>query len=149
MKVIEKGKLFGIPYNKVTISDLINFDKRGLNGLIGILTIFYLLLFVAALYNFFIHGHHAYNVTREHPWGILIATYAFFVISSIGMFLVATLSIIFDHEAYKPVSTRALVGAIALISAGFSVVIFEVGHPFRMILYQVVSPGFTVQYGGM
>ena len=80
---------------------------------------FYLMVFIAAalvlasagtgLVAMF-KGHEAYyNVYREVPWGVLIATYVFFVVSSTGLCLIA----------------------------------FEIKLPWRMAIWNVISPNLT------
>ena len=62
---------------------------------------FYLMVFIAAAVVLasagtglmaMIKGHEAYyNVYREVPWGVLIATYVFFVVSSTGLCLISSI----------------------------------------------------------
>jgi molybdopterin-containing oxidoreductase family membrane subunit len=61
------------------------------------------LLIVAAV-AFGVHsmivGHdHTYGVTREIPWGILIATYVFFVVTSTGLCLVSSIGHVFGVQS--------------------------------------------------
>jgi len=89
------------------------------------------------------HGHHAYNVTREHPWGLLIGVYIFFVVSSTGLCIVGSLGDVFGFKDYEMISKRAIFGSIVTIMAGFAVIAFEIGHPVTMLIYNVLSPGLT------
>ena len=92
----------------------------------------------------FLQGYHqAYNVTREVPWGILIATYVFFVVTSTGLCLVSSIGHVFNIEAYKPIAKRSVFMAITTIIAGFLVIAFEIENPWRMAVYNVISPNLS------
>ncbi len=130
-----------IPYNKVSIKDILSFEKTPRNMLMAALTVLFLALFVLGVGNYLIHGHHAYGVTREHPWGLLIAVYIFFVVSSTGLCIVGSLGDVFGFKDYMMISKRAIFGSIVTILSGFAVIAFEIGHPIRMMIYNVLTPG--------
>ncbi len=100
-------------------------------------------LFLIGVGIYLVHGHHAYGVTRQHPWGLLIAVYIFFVVSSTGLCIVGSFGDVFGFKDYMSVSKRAIFGSIVTILAGFAVIAFEIGHPVRMMIYNVLSPGLT------
>jgi len=100
-------------------------------------------LFFIGVIIYLIHGHHAYGVTREHPWGLLIAMYIFFVVSSTGLCIVGSFGDVFGFKDYMAVSKRAIFGSIITILSGFAVIAFEIGHPITMMIYNVLSPGLT------
>ncbi|WP_300362477.1 NrfD/PsrC family molybdoenzyme membrane anchor subunit [Hydrogenimonas sp.] len=100
-------------------------------------------LFMIGVLIYLIHGHHAYAVTREHPWGLLIAMYIFFVVSSTGLCIVGSFGDVFGFKDYMAVSKRAIFGSIITILSGFAVIAFEIGHPITMMIYNVLSPGLT------
>ncbi|WP_294955434.1 NrfD/PsrC family molybdoenzyme membrane anchor subunit [Sulfurovum sp.] len=89
--------------------------------------------------NFLEHGHHAYNTTREHPWGFLVSAYEFFVALSMGTIAIATSAIFFDIKALKPLVKRMLVFGLLALIAGFAVFLFEIGHPITMVIYTALS----------
>ena len=132
-----------IPYNKIGIKDILSFEKSGRNLLVAIMIVTFLAMFVVGVATYLNHGHHAYNVTREHPWGLLIAVYIFFVVSSTGLCIVGSLGDVFGFKDYMLISKRAIFGSIVTILAGFAVIAFEIGHPVRMMIYNVLSPGLT------
>jgi len=132
-----------IPYNKVSIKDLLAFEKTPRNMLLAVLTIAFIAMFVVGVAIYLQHGHHAYGVTREHPWGLLIAVYIFFVVSSTGLCIVGSLGDVFGFKDYMMISKRAIFGSIVTILAGFAVIAFEIGHPVTMLIYNVLTPGFT------
>ncbi len=145
MSIIEKSKEFisTIPVNKIGIKDLLDFEKTPRNMLIAAATILFLALFVIGVAIYLQHGHHAYNVTREHPWGLLIAVYIFFVVSSTGLCIIGSLGDVFGFKDYELISKRAIFGSIVTILAGFAVIAFEIGHPITMLIYNILSPGLT------
>jgi molybdopterin-containing oxidoreductase family membrane subunit len=138
-----KEFITSIPVNKVGLKDLLGFEKSPRNLLIALITIVFIALFFIGVANYLTHGHHAYNVTREHPWGLLIAVYIFFVVSSTGMCIVGSLGDVFGFKNFEPIAKRAIFTSIVTILAGFAVIGFEIGHPVTMMIYNVLSPGLT------
>jgi molybdopterin-containing oxidoreductase family membrane subunit len=126
-----------------SVKSLLGFEKNFVNILMLITTAAFLAMFVIGVVEYLMHGHHAYNVTREHPWGLLIAAYVFFVVSSTGLCIVGSLGDVFGFKDYMMISKRAIFGSIVTILAGFAVIAFEIGHPVTMMIYNVVSPGLT------
>ncbi|MGB4598956.1 MAG: NrfD/PsrC family molybdoenzyme membrane anchor subunit [Trichlorobacter sp.] len=89
-------------------------------------------------------GHeHYYNVTREIPWGILISTYVFFVVTSTGLCLVSSIGHVFGVQDFMPIAKRSVFLSIATILSGFFVIAFEIKIPWRMAIYNVISPNLT------
>ena len=140
---VEKAKAFlaTIPYNKISFKDILNYEKTPVNNLIALLTVLFLAFFVIGVGNYLIHGHEAYGVSREHPWGLLIAVYIFFVVSSTGLCIVGSLGDVFGFKDYEMISKRAIFGSIVTILSGFAVIAFEIGHPIRMMIWNVLTPG--------
>lgn len=85
----------------------------------------------------------AYGATREVPWGILISTYVFFVVTSTGLCLVSAIGHVFGVKDFEPIAKRSVYLAVATIVAGFFVIFFEIESPFRMAIYNVISPNLT------
>ncbi|MHB1381974.1 MAG: NrfD/PsrC family molybdoenzyme membrane anchor subunit [Thermoleophilia bacterium] len=86
---------------------------------------------------------HAYGATREIPWGILISTYVFFVVTYTGLCLVSSIGHVFGVRDYGPIAKRSVFLAVATIISGFFVIFFEIENPFRMAVYNVISPNLT------
>jgi len=126
-----------------SIKSLFGFEKTAINMLLAVVILAFLAMFVVGVATYLMHGHHAYNVTREHPWGLLIAVYIFFVVSSTGMCIIGSLGDVFGFKDYMLISKRAIFGSIVTILAGFAVIAFEIGHPVTMLIYNVLSPGLT------
>jgi len=143
--MIAEAKEFirSIPVNKIGVKDLLDFERTPRNMLVAVITVGFLALFVVGLALFFMHGHHAYNVTKEHPWGLLLAVYIFFVVSSTGLCIIGSLGDVFGFKDYMLISKRAIFGSIVTILAGFAVISVEIGHPITMLIYNVLTPGLS------
>jgi len=126
-----------------SLKSILGFEKNPVNMLLAVVILAFLAMLVVGVATYLIHGHHAYNVTREHPWGLLIAVYIFFVVSSTGFCIVGSLGDVFGFKDYMMISKRAIFGSIVTILAGFTVIAFEIGHPVTMMIYNVLSPGLT------
>jgi molybdopterin-containing oxidoreductase family membrane subunit len=126
-----------------SLKSILRFEKTPVNMLVAVSVLAMLAMLVIGVATYLMHGHHAYNVTREHPWGLLIAVYIFFVVSSTGFCIVGSLGDVFGFKDYTMISKRAIFGSIVTIMAGFTVIAFEIGHPVTMMIYNVLSPGLT------
>lgn len=91
-------------------------------------------------YTLWVGHEHAYNVSREVPWGILISTYVFFVVSCSGLCLVSSLGHVFGVKQFESVSKRAILLAIITMLVGFATIAMEIPHPFRMVIWVILSP---------
>jgi Ni/Fe-hydrogenase subunit HybB-like protein len=132
-----------IPYKRVTAKELLSFEKTAPNMISAFFIVGLLGLLAAGTVLYLLHGHHAYNVSREHPWGLLIAIYVFFVVSSTGLCIVSSLGHVFGIKEFEVIGKRAIAGAIVTILSGFAVISLEIGHPIRMMIYNVLTPGLT------
>jgi len=81
-----------------------------------------------------------YGVTRQIPWGLLIAGYIFCVVTSTGLCLVSSIGHVFGYEPYMPIAKRAVFLSIIFMLGGFTIIFFDVENPFRMAIYNVISP---------
>jgi len=98
-------------------------------GLMALLTLAGVAAGVHALYA----GHeHTFGVSREVPWGILIAAYVFFVVTSTGLCIVSSIGHVFGFRQFAPIARRAVFLSIATIIAGFLVIAFEIENSWRM-----------------
>ncbi|MDD3342386.1 MAG: polysulfide reductase NrfD [Sulfurospirillaceae bacterium] len=129
--------------NSFSLKQLFSFEKTPLNLLMAFITIGLLAAFAAGAVMYLLHGHHAYNVTRQHPWGLLISMYVFFVVSSTGLCIISSIGHVFGIPEFQQIGKRAIAGAIITISSGFAVIGLEIGHPMTMVIYNVLTPGLT------
>ncbi|MFO7983325.1 MAG: NrfD/PsrC family molybdoenzyme membrane anchor subunit [Desulfuromonadales bacterium] len=143
----ERGTAAG---QKRTLNELeAEVSKRLLSGgpVYYIAVIVSALLVLAALgfgIHAFIVGHdHVYGVSREVPWGLLIVAYVFFVVTSTGLCLVSCIGHVFGVQSMMPIAKRSVFLSIATILAGFFVIAFEIKLPWRMAVYNVISPNLS------
>lgn len=132
-----------IPMKDISLKELFRFKKNLSNISMAILTIGLVAFFIAGSVLYFIDGHHAYNISREHPWGLIIAMYVFFVVSSTGLCIISSIGHVFGIKEFEIIGKRAIIGAIITISTGFIVIALEIGHPVTMIIYNILTPNFT------
>lgn len=128
--------------NNISIRNIFKFEKNFLNIVMTSITILLLVGFAIGFINYLINGHSSYNVSREHPWGILLSTYIFLVAITTGFCIVSSLGHVFGIKEFNFISKRAIIAAIIAILTGFMVIALELGHPFVMVYYNIVSPGF-------
>lgn len=89
-------------------------------------------------------GHQiAYGITREVPWGILTASFAFFAIASTGLCLIAAISHAYGVTPLRPLGSRAVYLAIVSTVTAFMLLAFSVESPLLLIYYNAVSPSLT------
>ncbi len=117
------------------------------NPLVKTLTGLFGLLLIAGvgvgLAGFFIGHEHIFNNTREVPWGLLISTYAFFAITSTGLCLLAAISHVFGGNKLAPLANRMVWISLITILSGFVVIGMEIESPWRMAIYNIISPNIT------
>ena len=113
----------------------------------NLLTGLFALLLVAGvgvgLYGFIVGHEHVYNNSREVPWGLLIATYAFFAITSTGLCLLAAISHVFGGNKIAPLANRMVWLSLVTLISGFVVIGMEIKNPWRMAIWNVISPNPT------
>ncbi len=89
-------------------------------------------------------GHeHTFGVTRDVPWGVLIAAYVFFVVTSTGLCIVSAVGHVFGFKDFNPIAKRAVFLSIATIVAGFLVIAFEIENSWRMPVGNVIGANPT------
>ena len=87
--------------------------------------------------------HHVYGVTREISWGLLISAYIFCVVTSTGLCIVSSIGHVFGGEAFMPIAKRAVFMSIMFMFGGFCIIFFDIENPFRMAIWNVISPNFV------
>jgi len=128
-------------------------EKWGYNGLAALKEAstaykmamgFFVLLFLAGLafglHGFFVGYRHVYGVTREIAWGLLISTYIFCVVTSTGLCIVSSFGHVFGNVAFMPIAKRAVFMSIVFLVGGFSIIFFDLENPFRLFIWNVLSP---------
>jgi Ni/Fe-hydrogenase subunit HybB-like protein len=81
----------------------------------------------------FLHGHAAFNTSSDMAWGSPIAFYLFFLLTSSGLSIIASLDTVFGTGVFYPLAKRCVWMSIVALIAGFSILALEIGRPFRML----------------
>jgi molybdopterin-containing oxidoreductase family membrane subunit len=109
-------------------------------GVMGTLTI---LGVVAGVHSLYVGHEHTFGVSREVPWGMLIAAYVFFVVTSTGLCIVSSIGHVFGFDNFVPIAKRAVFLSIVTIVAGFLVIAFEIENSWRMPIGNVIGANPT------
>lgn len=118
-------------------------STSGTKTLTAIFALMALVGISVGLYGFYAGHHTVYNNTREMPWGILISSYAFFAITSTGLCLLAAISHVFGGNKMAPLANRMVWLSLITIIAGFTIIGLELESPWRMAIYNIISPNPT------
>ncbi|MFN3407059.1 MAG: NrfD/PsrC family molybdoenzyme membrane anchor subunit, partial [Caldimicrobium sp.] len=132
-------------FSRIWLSSLFDF-LSGTKAFYYIIGICSLILLIAAMFgvNAMYTGYrHVYGVTREIPWGILISGYVFFVVTSTGLCIVSSIGHVFGVKSFIPIAKRSVYLSVVTILAGFMVIFFDVENPFRMAIWNLLSPNPT------
>lgn len=93
-------------------------------------------------------GHAALNTTSLGIyWGLPIVAYDFFLLTSTGLAMVASIALVFGARDFAVVAKRCVWLALAGLVGGVAVLALDLGHPLRAIYaipfnFQVASPLF-------
>ena len=96
-------------------------------------------------YYLFTQGHAAFNTGSDMAWGAPVSFYLFFLLTSSGLSIIASLDSVFGLNVFYPVAKRLVFFSIICLIAGFSILALEIGRPFRMLWalpfsFQIRSP---------
>jgi molybdopterin-containing oxidoreductase family membrane subunit len=124
---------------------LIHFRRRPSNQAIAMMILGAISFAIAApyvLWQLWAEGHAAFNTSSDIAWGAPIAFYLFFLLTSSGMSILASLDSVFGMQLFYPVAKRMVFLSICCLIAGFTILALEIGHPFRMLW----ALPFSLQY---
>jgi len=113
------------------------------NLTIGLLALLTLVGVGAGVHSLYAGHEHTFGVSRGVPWGILIASYVFFVVTSTGLCIVSSVGHVFGFENFNPIAKRAVFMSIGTIIAGFLVIAFEIENSWRMPVGNVIGANPT------
>lgn len=85
-------------------------------------------------------GHRVMGTTDEVPWGVLIATYVYFVASASGLCIVSSLGHVWGFKLFEPLAKKATFLAVVMLLVGFSIIASELESPFKLVVWAVLSP---------
>jgi len=97
----------------------------------------------AGVHSIWVGHEHTFGVSRGVPWGVLIAAYVFFVVTSTGLCIVSSVGHVFGFKNFNPIAKRAVFMSIATIVAGFLVIAFEIENSWRMPVGNVIGANPT------
>lgn len=113
------------------------------NITIGLLALLTVVGVGAGVHSLYVGHEHTFGVSRGVPWGILIAAYVFFVVTSTGLCIVSSVGHVFGFENFNPIAKRAVFMSIGTIIAGFLVIAFEIENSWRMPVGNVIGANPT------
>jgi molybdopterin-containing oxidoreductase family membrane subunit len=113
------------------------------NLTIGLLALLTVVGVGAGVHSLYVGHEHTFGVSRGVPWGILIAAYVFFVVTSTGLCIVSSVGHVFGFENFNPIAKRAVFMSIGTIIAGFLVIAFEIENSWRMPVGNVIGANPT------
>ena len=85
-------------------------------------------------------GKQVFATTPAFEWGLLIAAYVFFVVTTSGLCLVASLGRVFGIKQFLPLEKRHIVLALLFLLTGFGIIALDLHYPLRLIFGVVMSP---------
>jgi Ni/Fe-hydrogenase subunit HybB-like protein len=110
---------------------------------IGLMALLTVVGVAAGVHSIYVGHEHTFGVSRGVPWGILIAAYVFFVVTSTGLCIVSSVGHVFGFKNFNPIAKRAVFMSIGTIIAGFLVIAFEIENSWRMPVGNVIGANPT------
>jgi len=118
----------------------------GSKGFYILLILSGLIVLISAMFGvnaMYVGYSHVYGIYREIPWGILISGYVFFVVTSTGLCIISSIGHVFGVKSLLPIAKRSVYLSVVTLLAGFMVIFFDVENPFRMAIWNALSPNPT------
>lgn len=79
------------------------------------------------VYMTMLYGEAAHGTNIDVPWGILIAAYIFFVVSSTGLCLISSLGHVFGYKNFEMIAKRSVMLAMITLLIGFIMIGMDLG----------------------
>ncbi|MGC9109758.1 MAG: NrfD/PsrC family molybdoenzyme membrane anchor subunit [Caldimicrobium sp.] len=132
-------------FSQTWLTSLLEFlsGTRAFYFLVGIAALVVLIAAMFGVNAMYTGYRHEYGITREIPWGILISGYVFFVVTSTGLCIVSSIGDVFGVKSFIPIAKRSVYLSVVIIVAGFMVIFFDVENPFRLPIWNTLSPNPT------
>ena len=105
-------------------------------GLLGVLA---LLGAIAAARSLF-PGDKGVGTTPTFEWGILIAGYVFFAITTSGLCLASSLGTVFGIDRFRPLERRHAVLAVLCLTTAFGIIALDLHYPVRLVFGAMFNP---------
>jgi Ni/Fe-hydrogenase subunit HybB-like protein len=118
---------------------------RGLAGTVMLAALIGLVLSAGfVVYNLMQTGHAAFNTNSVGiVWGLPIIIYDYFLLTSAGLTMVASIGLVFRVGAFEPIARRCLWLALAGLIGGVAVLFLELGYPLRALYAVPLSLQFA------
>lgn len=85
-------------------------------------------------------GWEVLGTSPTFEWGILIAAYVFFAITTSGLCLASSLGTVFGIEMFLPLEKRHAILALLCLVTAFGIIALDLQFPVRMVFGAVLSP---------
>ena len=85
-------------------------------------------------------GWEVLGTSPSFEWGILIAAYVFFAITTSGLCLASSLGTVFGIEMFIPLEKRHAILALLCLVTAFGIIALDLHYPVRMVFGAVLSP---------
>jgi molybdopterin-containing oxidoreductase family membrane subunit len=88
-------------------------------------------------------GTEVFGTTPSFEWGILIAAYVFFAITTSGLCLSSSLGTVFGIEMFRPLEKRHALLAVLTLTTAFGIIALDLHYPVRMAFGAVFNPSLS------
>ncbi len=88
-------------------------------------------------------GTEVFGTTPSFEWGILIAAYVFFAITTSGLCLGSSLGTVFGIDMFRPLEKRHAILAVLSLTTAFGIIALDLHYPVRMVFGAVFNPSLS------
>ena len=88
-------------------------------------------------------GSEVFGTTPSFEWGILIAAYVFFAITTSGLCLGSSLGTVFGIDMFRPLEKRHAILALLSLVTAFGIIALDLHYPVRLVFGAVFNPSLT------
>ena len=114
-------------------------QPRALRLWFGLLTVLLLIGAVGAALSL-PPGDEVFGTRPSFEWGLLIAAYVFFAVTTSGLCLASSLGTVFGMERFMPLEKRHAVLALLSLVTAFGIIALDLHWPIRLGFGAVLSP---------
>ncbi len=102
------------------------------------------LIFLAAfaLLGSLVLGMEILEFSIQIPWATLVSAYTWLVVAGSGLCMINALGAVFGMHRYEMMSKRIIFLSMMSIMFGLTYILLHLGHPERVLIYNVISPNF-------
>ena len=88
-------------------------------------------------------GTEVFGTTPSFEWGLLIAAYVFFAITTSGLCLASSLGTVFGIEMFRPLEKRHAILAVLSLTTAFGIIALDLHYPVRLVFGAVLNPSLS------